>query len=441
MRAFYYLQLIKTYGSVPFILDNTTEVVSQDEWKNIKVASFGEIAKFIIDECRDIIENNDQLIWHSGSTSSDQSRFCKGILAAVMSEAALYAASPLNNDGTITWKDAAEVCKYAMDKCIKEGGYKLRTATPEGEYTSLVYNAYDLMFIQAPDVKGVDDPECIMAGRNQLKVWSICGLPTTYGSSSAGSCPSQELVDSYETLQGEMPILGYSDEDHLVPVINPKARYDDSNPYANRDPRLMASIYYDGARLKPSDRKVISTTQNGTCAVSATLKTNTRTGYYLRKYSSPSSSSRGNKDGNFRVYRLAELYLNYAEAANEAVADGANAPKDAIAAVNSIRSRVGMPALPAQMTKDEFRTRVRNERRVELAFENHRFYDVRRWKILDSTGKVVTGMKPSANGYTRFVVSRRNAWQDKYLNLPIPGDDVSRILEATSVNIQNKFWK
>ncbi len=443
LRAFYYLQLIKTYGNVPLILNNTTEIPSQEDWKKVKVASFGEIARFIIDECRDVIENNDQLTWRSGSTSSDQSRFCKGILAAVMSEAALYAASPLYADGTITWKEAAEVCKEALDKCINEGGYALRTKAPEGEYTSLVYNAYDFMFITAPDVKGTDDPEAIMAGRNQLNVWATCGLPTTYGSSSAGSCPSQELVDCYETLQGEMPVLGYSDPDHLHPILNPNAQYDDNNPYENRDPRLKATIYYNGAPFMPSKPdKTVNTAEGGECAISASLKTNTRTGYYIRKFCSPSSSSRGNKDGTFRVYRLAELYLNYAEAANEAVAsDNTKAPSEAVAAVNTIRARVGMPALPEGLSKSEFRTRVRNERRVELAYEGKRFFDVRRWKILDSSDKVITGMRPTADGYSRFIVSRRSAWTDQYLNLPLPGDDVSRILEATGENIQNPYWK
>lgn len=437
LRAFYYLQIIKAYGDAPLILDNTDEVTT--DWSVIKPSTFSKTAKFIIDECRDIIDNNDQLTWRSGTTSSDQSRFSKGIAAAVMSEAALYAASPLYADGTVTWADAADVCKYALDACVANG-YSLRNLSPDGtEFEKLAYTPYDYMFMVAPDVKGADDPEAIMYGRNQLNVWGNNGLPTTYGSTSSGSCPSQELIDSYETLQGEMPILGYSDADHLHPIINSAARYDDNNPYANRDPRLKATVFYNGAPLRPNSSDVVNTAEGGNCAISTSAKLATRTGYYLRKFCSPNSSSRGNHDGSFRVFRLAELYLNYAEAANEAAQD--KAPDAALLAVNTVRSRVGMPAIKSGISKDDFRTRVRNERRVELAYEGHRFFDVRRWKILDQTDRVVTGMRPTAEGYTRFVVSHRNAWSDKYLTLPLPGDDVSRILETTGLNLQNSRWK
>jgi hypothetical protein len=144
-----------------------------------------------------------------------------------------------------------------------------------------------------------------------------------------------------------------------------------------------------------------------------------------------------------RKIRLAELYLNYAEAANEAAAS--TAPDDAVDAVNAVRARVGMPALPYGMSKDDFRIRVRNERRVELAYEGHRFYDVRRWNILNQTDRVVTGMHvikdaSGSESYERFVVSRRNAWTDKYLHLPIPGDEVARLLTQTGINFQNTGW-
>ena len=170
----------------------------------------------------------------------------------------------------------------------------------------------------------------------------------------------------------------------------------------------------------------------------------TRTGYYIRKFSAPTSSRNGNNDGWMRTMRLAELYLNFAEAANEA-ATGATAPDEAVDAVNAVRARVGMPEIQKGISKDEFRTRVRNERRVELAYEGHRFYDVRRWNILKETDKVVTGMKvvKDAAGndtFERFVVSHRNAWDDKWLLLPVPGEEVARLYTQTGINFQNPGW-
>src|SRR5699024_8410285 len=115
----------------------------------------------------------------------------------------------------------------------------------------------------------------------------------------------------------------------------------------------------------------------------------TNTGYYLRKFIDPQVRTATGGQSTFKRFRLAEIYLNYAEAANEA-----NGPTGEVYdAINTVRDRVDMPPLPSGLTKAEIRDRIRNERRVELAMEEHRFWDVRRWKILDQTDKVVTGMR------------------------------------------------
>ena len=102
-----------------------------------------------------------------------------------------------------------------------------------------------------------------------------------------------------------------------------------------------------------------------------------------------------------------------------------------------------MPDLPANLTKEQMRERIRRERRVELAIEEHRFWDVRRWKILDKTDKLVTGMEAIKNGdgsftYKRFVTERRNAWQDKYLLFPIPIGEAAIIPDFDAH--QNQGW-
>ena len=337
---------------------------------------------------------------------------------------------------------AAQITKEALDLCLANG-YSLYKAVPSGGFASLAYTPYDMYFMTAADVRGVEDPETIMTGRNKLTVWEHCGLPVTEGQVRAGSCPSQELVDSYETIDGEMPILGYEDEDHLRPIINPKAvLYDENNPFANRDPRLKASIYYNGAPFQVGGDTYVWTFEGGNCALSSTNRRNTRTGYYMRKFGNPTSNrANGNNDGYFRIFRLAELYLNYAEALNEAEASDI-APDAAVDAVNAVRDRVGMPDIPYGLAKDEFRKRLRNERRVEFAFEEQRFYDVRRWKILHETDRIVTGMRVTDEGkYERFVVSRRNAYTDKFLRFPIPGEEAIRLQVHTGLNFQNPGWE
>lgn len=444
LRAYYYLRLIKNYGAVPLVLDNTSEAV--DDWSTARKASFSEIVRQIIKDSREVIDDNTVLGWVSGASDAAMNRWNKAMSAAVMSEAALYAASPLNNDGTFDWPEAARICREALGLCL-DNGYKLVDRQPEGDFARNSYNAYDYFFVSPIDTRGVNDTESIIYTKKRWDAWQYCGLPTTEGQSRAGSCPSQELVDSYETLQGEMPVLGYQDEEHLRPILNPNAQYDEQNPYANRDPRLMATLYHHGARLMPlEEERKVDVSEGGNCMVSPTLVRYTRTGYYIRKFSAPTSSRNGNNDGWMRTMRLAELYLNFAEAANEAFGPDHDVNgMTAVEAVNAVRARVGMPPLPTGMSQDDFRIRVRNERRVELAYEGHRFYDVRRWKILDRTDRVVTGMKVMRDDagnetFERFVVSHRNAYSDKWLLLPVPGDEVARLFTQTGVNFQNPGW-
>ncbi|MCC8038970.1 MAG: RagB/SusD family nutrient uptake outer membrane protein [Bacteroidales bacterium] len=441
LRAYYYLQLLKTYGAVPLMLDNYDTEVSSDntyDYSTVQVTTPCDIARQVIADAREAIAC-EQLEWHSGSSDNDAFRMSKAIAAATMSEAALFAASPLNNDGTFSWQDAAEVCLEALTGCTTNG-YSLYNTAPTLEGLLQAYNVYDFYFLGGYDVRGASDPETIMGYNGQYSIWQYHGLPTTTGQTSAGTCPSQELIDCYETIDGVAPILGYADADHLQPIINPVATlYDPANPYANRDPRLMACVYYNGAPLSPQSETLVSTADGGNCAISSTNVRNTRTGYYLRKFGSPLSDRSLNSDGAIKAFRLAELYLNYAECVLEA-STSETAPREAVNAVNKIRDRVGMPRLGYDMSRDEFRKRLRNERRVELAFEDNYFYDLRRWKALSGT-ETVTGMRPLAEGgYQRFVVSRSKATADKYLRFPIPGEEAVRLKQATGHDWQNAGW-
>jgi hypothetical protein len=192
----------------------------------------------------------------------------------------------------------------------------------------------------------------------------------------------------------------------------------------------------------------------GNCGISDKVTDTrfTRTGYYLRKFNNFRSGPTVDADGFMKIFRLGELYLNFAEAAYQAY--GADAPvtstvgeasMTAREAVNTVRARAAMPPLPAGMPKADFEKRYRNERRIELAFEEHRFFDVRRWKILNETDAFVTGMRitKAADGsftYTRFKLADRNTNSDKYLMYPIRQDEVLKMEEATGVPWQNPLW-
>ena len=198
----------------------------------------------------------------------------------------------------------------------------------------------------------------------------------------------------------------------------------------------------------------VETFVGGNCGISnlATDIRFTRTGYYMRKFNNFRSDNSLNADGYMRIFRLAELYLNFAEAAYQSAASP-DAPVASIAggsamsardAVNVVRKRAGMPDFPVEMTKDDFEAKYRNERRVELAFEEHRFFDVRRWKILNETDGFVTGMRiNSLDGmliYTRIKLADRGTNAEKYLMFPLDADEVQKINALTGDNWQNPGW-
>ena len=171
----------------------------------------------------------------------------------------------------------------------------------------------------------------------------------------------------------------------------------------------------------------------------------TRTGYYLRKFNSAVSETGTNDDGYFKIFRLGELYLNFAEAAYNATGPDVDyGGLSALGAVNAIRERAEMLPLPSGLSKDEFEQRYRNERRVELAFEEHRFFDVRRWKILSETDKGVHGMRitmknPPADStfvYERVPMVTRQTYADKYLLYPIPQTEVAKMLQYTGTSLR-----
>lgn len=456
MRAFYYLQLIKRFGGVPIMKDSYS--VDHDYGSDVR-NTFEECVDFILEECDLALatpETSDASIgfrWNVADT--ERGILTRGFAWAVKSEAALYAASPLwssSGTGKYTWAKATEITKAALDQLLAHG-YELYNTDVD---PTVAQNAYTYYFLTQSDPSRSIDKETIYQSQERLRIWADAGVPITSGMSKAGPCPTQELVDAYEMADGTVPILGYSDANHLQPIVNTASSYDPEKPYENRDPRFYGSIYYNGSvrsLRNPSGLKVM-THVGGNCEISdrVTDVRYTRTGYYIRKFNHSTSSSNGNNDGFISTYRLAGMYLNFAEAAYQA-----NGPEAQVAstvggasmsakdAVDAVRARAGMPALPAGLSKEDFEKRYRNERRIELAFEEHRFFDVRRWKILNETDKVVTGMRITTKddgsyAYTRFKFDDRNTHTDKYLMYPVDETEASKMEKLTGNDWQNPGW-
>ncbi|MET6996831.1 RagB/SusD family nutrient uptake outer membrane protein [Chitinophaga defluvii] len=427
LRAFFYLELVKKYGAMP-VADKPFD--NDFNYTGLKRGTFQECVDFIVKDCDAVIANPNMPL--RITIENERVRFSKAIAYAIKSEALLYNASPLWNptNDAAKWQAAAAGSKEALTALTAGGNYKLAD-----DYGNYFLNNADFAVVPR-------DRETIYERRSAFP-GSVMNVPSKGGIWKLGACPSQELVDSYDMqATGEPAITGYEDADHLKPIINPASGYDPAKPYEGRDPRFYATVWYNGALYDNINGNVhtVATYAGGGDQLikSPPNRTNTHTGYYLRKFLDPKLPTGQDQVSGWKKYRLAEIYLNLAEAENEA-----NGPTAvALDAVNAIRRRAQMPDLGG-LDKEALRERIRRERRVELAIEEHRFWDVRRWKILDKTDKLVTGMEVIKNpdnsfSYKRFVTERRNAWQDKFRIFPIPIADAS-IVPDFSEN-QNPGW-
>ena len=434
LRAHYYFDLMKNYGGVPLF---DTDITLKTDFSDVKRATFQECTDFVVKDCDDAIAEPN--LPFRTIEEGERGRMTKAVAYFIKASVLLFNASPLwNPEGDQgKWAKAAKACKEAVD-ALETNGYGL-------------YPDYEKFFITRPDKSQLPaDKETILEAIDSWgygkQTWRMFGtimflmneIPT-FPSDKSGLCPSQELIDTYEMADGQIPITGYKDERHTQPIINTASGYNDQNPYVNRDPRFYASIWYNGAHFgKVSGNEIyIESYVGGVHGISG-IKQRSPTGYYLRKYVDPTMRTSGASKTLWRIYRLGELYLSLAEAENEA-----NGPTQiAYEAVNKVRHRAGMPDLSANLTKEQFRDRIRRERRVEMAIEENRFYDIRRWKILPEVSKFKTGMRWEKNDdgslrQTRIVaVDCQPTADDKYYLLPIP---LSETIRMPNVK-QNPKW-
>lgn len=447
LRAYYYLQLVKWYGALPIIKEPMPE---DFDYSTMKKNTAVECLKFIVEDCEKAM-TYEELPWRIVN-SSEFRRLSRSIAAAICSQAALYAASPLYNDGSDHWQYAYEKNSECFKK-LKDNGYELYTLMQTNEYSS----AYGEYFAQgASGGTNPVDRETIWENiKDNHKMWWVWGMPIQ-SNYRAGDVPSQELVDAYDMVATGKPVLNleqpYIDETHLQPNYTENSGYDPERPYEGRDPRFYATVVYNGANIYVGNTKsVVQTYAGGNCELRDNDRRYTRTGYYMNKYRNwHAFSGMPGEDGKWKFYRLGEVYLNLAEAAVEA-----GHIDEAMNLVNEIRHRAGFdPSVDVSTNdKDEARRLVRHERQVEFAFEEHRFFDVRRWTENDEdllNEKFCTGMKAVRAGrkvtYERFVVGSdgttpsKLSYKAKWHFLPIPINEASSLEDLTGDKWQNYGW-
>ena len=425
MRAYYYFNLVKTYGGVPLI----DRVMTAEEVNQLERSSADDIFKFIISECdaiKDVIVANYSDLGQYALSAEETGRADRLAVLALKARAALYWASPLFNPSNDSerWHQAALYTKQLIEACETRG--KGLTANYEDLWKNNAYNtatiAKEIIFGRRYNSTSAGDH--VVEGYN---------YPVGVEGGTGGNCPTQNLVDAYDMKNG-------------MPISDAASGYDAANPYNNRDPRLAATVAKNGDVWPTYQKAALQTWLGG---VNAEPQTNaTPTGYYLKKLcngsiSLASNSTVQNATHMWLTFRMGEFYLNYAEAVfrylGSADATTSELPMSAREAANKTRQRAGVGEFAAGMDNATFWTRYQKERMVELAFEGHRFWDVRRWKEADKFLKSITEMKLTLGddgtiNYARNTVSRQ--WDDKMYLFPIPQTELMKNPNLT----QNPGW-
>ncbi|RYY59863.1 MAG: RagB/SusD family nutrient uptake outer membrane protein [Chitinophagaceae bacterium] len=434
MRAWYYTIMLQHYGGVPLIGDS---VFSPEKPIPAVRNTFKECVDYILSECDFAASNLPNI-----RIGSEFGRVSRGFCLALKSRVLLMAASPLfNNGGTSGGGALASIVAYpdsdpnrwklAADAALAVIGMNSYSLY----YDSTTYPAekgygFQRFFMERYTAEQIV-PRMMPENKYLESFWDV---PSRGG--SGGPFPYQESVDAFGMENG-------------LPITDPASGYDATNPYKNRDPRLNYTVIHDST-LRPifgtNDASPVllytNTASNPPVASSgdAVFK-GTPTGFYIYKMVNRNviNNSLGASPRTIPLIRYAEILLNYAEASNEFAG-----PTDPLLyqVLEAIRRRAGLRPyqVPTNLTKEEMREFIHHERQVELMYEGHRFFDVRRWMIGEQTqDQQMHGMEVRRNGtnrtYNIFNVRKHNFTRAMYL-WPLPLKEISKSPEL----LQNPLY-
>jgi len=445
LRCWYYMNLLEFYGPMPWIGEPLE--VAYDGWNNLKRPTYDEISTKISDELLDVI--NSGFLPNRRSTS-EGGHVDNGVAYAIRARVLLNNASLLNNpekDRT-KWQRAAD----AAQDVLNMSEYSL---VPMSEYKKLFVGSFstpvsEIIWRSWHDNSAINNTNGVDVG-----AYPYASIPHMW---NCGESPTQELVDCFEMTNGALPVT-YNDATHTKISVTPEAAalgYSEEtggDPYANRDARFYVDILYNmanyGIPYNCTKPFIVETFVGGGSGFNDVISQETQhscTGYYSRKdkqikFWGPGGGYQGNEATHWVFFRLAEFYLDKAEALCElGDLDGA------VTMLNMIRERALQPKIQDvsgfQNNYEFIMNRIRNERRVEFCLEGWRFHDQRRWKILNETNRFVTGMRITKDADGKFQYQRKKIRDyysntDKYLVMPIPLEDAKKMTGMT----QPEAWR
>ncbi|MET4082748.1 hypothetical protein ABIB40_002712 [Pedobacter sp. UYP30] len=423
LRAFCYSILFRNYGGLPLITVPLTNLDGSDIF--YARATADETVAFIEADCDAAIA-----VLPTTQGGKDVGRITKGAALMIKGDVELFAASPLVNktNDLAKWAKAAATLKSVMDLNVYSlfktsngphtgpGPLAINSTTGSGTNST----AYRDQFLAINNWNS----ETILArgyalpGKGHRREGFMGPVKVNGGTQAwGGFSPTENLVDDYEMDNGK-------------PITDPASGYDPQHPYLHRESRFEQSIVYDGSYWQGD---IMKTRLGGDNEIDLGSKSdNSNTGYYARKTLDESIKGQASfaapNISNYIFYRYAETLLSYAEAQNEAVGPDASVYE----AVRLVRDRVLLPALPVGLSQAAMRTDIRRERRVELALEDRRWYDIRRWEITTKGEAVLTkpmyGMLIDPSGGTlkyTIVAGFQNKYFDYQNWLPIPADVIN----------------
>lgn len=410
LRAYFYFELFRAYGDVPLV----TTTLTNAQANSVERTPADQIVKFIVDELDEVAPHLP--VSYITEPGSEIGRATRVAAFALKARTLLYAASPLFNPSNdkSKWAAAAEASKYILDNA-SVWGLKLST------YAALW--GHDAFF----------NSELIFGlGRGESNSFEMANYPVGVENGASGNCPTQSFVDQYE----------YADNGETFGQRHPEQiDLNTVDPYEGLDPRFALTVVKNGDEwpTNGSQKKIIETYYGG---FNASPKYGaTPTGYYLKKFVDGSCVTTADNQTSRRhtwiIFRLGEFYLDYAEAVFNATgsANDATYGMTANEAVNVLRNRSDIKMPKFTEDGDAWVARYERERLVELAFENHRFWDVRRWKKGPQYFNGVQVATISAyNVLYRSSIDRK--WDDKYYFYPIPQSELKKNSNLT----QNPGW-
>lgn len=454
VKAFCHFELFRFYGSLPYIEKSLGQ---DDEWDLPRLGAVEMLEKIAADFETAAVYfekagkmRRDPASGQGSLNNPDQDK-PNGVAAKAMrARALLYAASPLNNTSSQTklWEDAATAAWEALNLAL-DNGYAL---LPFDKYTN---NLYGVKYTN--EQIWAHSPGSFAYNKGELETFMA---PVFSGAQNgSGQCPTQNFVDRFETKDG-YPL--YSEDERLT--AEAAGSYNEQKPFENRDPRMDISVIYNQKQLDGYGKASLYIEENGSKPAESLISESrhfSQTGYYECKRTGSLASKSSVKTLLLTdpLIRLSELYLNYAEAANEAWGPDGKAPgaaMTALEALNVVRGRANMPQVLSRFTDgtEALRPRIKNERIVELCFEGFHYYcDIRRWKDAPEimSGKLYgiqavrlsaanqnATLYPTGFKYSRveLAADRQVSWRNAMYYVPFRKDDLIKMKNY----VPNESW-